>query len=65
MKDNRFHENRKELYAICLEQNVDISVGCSMLAKEKGWKEYGKEEREFKLHVNNIPAEEREAYFTN
>lgn len=63
MMNNRFHENRNEIYAICMEQGVDISVACSILANEKNWSNYGEEEREFKLHVNDIPAEKREEYF--
>lgn len=63
MENNRFHQHRTEIAAISARENVDISVACSILADEKGWTEYGKEERAFKLYVNNIPAHERAKYF--
>lgn len=63
MENNRFHQHRTEIAAISARENVDISVACSILAKEKGWTKYGAEERDFKLYVNRMPAHDRAKYF--
>jgi len=63
MKNNRFAHNRLEIAQISQREQVDISVAMAILAKEKGWKDYGEESLAFKRFVHNIPAEKRAAYF--
>ena len=63
MENNRFHEHRHEIGRISRENGVDIGVAVSMLAKEKGFKDWGEEAMDFYVYVNHMPAEDRAAYF--
>lgn len=51
LNNNRFHEMRKDLARISRERNVDIDVAISILAQEKGLKDWGKESMDFKAFL--------------
>ena len=63
LNNNRFHEMRKDLARISRERNVDIDVAISILAQEKGLKDWGKESMDFKAFLAGIDGEDYKAYF--
>ena len=46
---------RKELARISRERSVDIDVAISILAQEKGFKDWGKESMDFKAFLASHP----------
>lgn len=40
MKNNRFYQNKKAIQHIGKSRGVDVNTACTMLAKEKGWKNW-------------------------
>ena len=63
LTNNRFHEMRKDLARISREKNVDIDVAISILAQEKGLKDWGKESMDFKVFLAGMDGEDYKAYF--
>ena len=63
LRNNRFHEMRKELARISRERSVDIDVALSILAQEKGLKDWGKESMDFKSFLAGMDGEDYKAYF--
>lgn len=51
MKVNRFLENKGKIKDICIEHEVDISVGASMYAQDLGLSNYNGELDEFMEQV--------------
>ena len=62
LNNNRFHEMRKDLARISRERNVDIDVAISILAQEKGLKDWGKESMDFKAFLAGMDGEDYKAY---
>ena len=54
---------RKDLARISRERNVDIDVAISILAQEKGLKDWGKESMDFKAFLAGMDGEDYKAYF--
>lgn len=65
LKNNRFHEARKELDRISKERKMDIDTAISILAQEKGFQDWGKESMEFKQFLADLGGENYEAYFAD
>ena len=63
LRNNRFHEMRKELARISKERSVDIDVAISILAQEKGFKDWGKESMDFKAFLAGMDGQDYKAYF--
>ena len=66
MENNRYAQHRAEIDKISREQGVDIGVACAILRDQMGWHfEDGKDKEitEFTAYVNDMPAEDRAAYF--
>lgn len=63
LNNNRFHEMRKDLARISRERNVDIDVAISILAQERGLKDWGKESMDFKAFLAGMDGEDYKAYF--
>lgn len=54
---------RKELARISRERSVDIDVAISILAQEKGFKDWGKESMDFKVFLAGMDGQDYKAYF--
>ena len=54
---------RKELARISRERSVDIDVAISILAQEKGFKDWGKESMDFKAFLAGMDGQDYKAYF--
>ena len=66
MENNRYALCKKMIREISETEGVDIGVACAMLRDKMGWHfKDGKDPEitEFCAFVNDIPAEERAAYF--
>lgn len=63
LKNNRFHEARKELDRISKERKMDIDTAISILAQEKGFQDWGKESMEFKQFLAGMDGQDYKAYF--
>lgn len=63
MDNNRFHQYRKDLARISRERSVDIDVAISILAQEKGFKDWGKESMDFKVFLAGMDGQDYKAYF--
>lgn len=63
MDNNRFHQYRKDLARISKERSVDIDVAISILAQEKGFKDWGKESMDFKVFLAGMDGQDYKAYF--
>ena len=66
MENNRYALCKKMVREISETENVDIGVACAMLRDKMGWHfPDGKDTEitEFCAYVNDMPAEERKAYF--
>lgn len=66
MENNRYALCKVMVRDICDEQGVDIGTACAILRDKMGWHfKDGKDHEitEFCSFVNDMPAEDRKAYF--